>query len=61
MDELVTSIVPPILTERIDTVNVSLPSVESSAVGVTVNEPALLVIENDPEEVVKSPLLVTVQ
>ena len=30
-------------------------------VGVTVNEPALLVIENDPEEVVKSPLLVTVQ
>ena len=46
MDELVASIVPLVLPDRIDTVNVSAPSVEESALGVTVNEPALLAIEN---------------
>ena len=62
MDELVASIVPLVLPDRIDTVNVSAPSVEESALGVTVNEPALLAIENDPEEAEKSPgLLSTVK
>ena len=40
--------------------NVSAPSVEESAVGVTVNEPAFDVIVNEPDDVVKSPALVSI-
>jgi hypothetical protein len=49
------------LPERIEAVNVSLPSVVLSAVGVTENDPEFDVIVNDPELVPKSPELVTVQ
>ena len=52
---LVDSIIPAILPERIETVNVSAPSVVKSAVGVTEKDPLLLVILNDPELVPKSP------
>ena len=58
---LVATTVPLVLPVRTDAVNVSLPSVVASAVGVTLNEPELLVIVNDPEIVPKSPLLVIVQ
>ena len=43
------------------TVNVSAPSVVLSTVGVTVNDPALLLIVTVPEEVPKSPSFVTDQ
>ena len=43
------------------TVNVSAPSVIESAVGVTVNDPALLLITKLPLAVPKSPVFVTVQ
>ena len=58
---LVASTVPLMLPERIEAVNVSLPSVVLSAVGVTENDPEFDVIVNDPELVPKSPELVTVQ
>ena len=58
---LVASTVPLMLPERIEAVNVSLPSVVLSAVGVTENDPEFDVIVNDPELVPKSPKLVTVQ
>jgi hypothetical protein len=51
----VDSIVPDVEPDLIDTVNVSAPSVVASADGVTVNEPALEVIVNEPEDVPKSP------
>jgi hypothetical protein len=47
--------VPEVEPDLIDTVNVSAPSVEESAVGVTVNEPAFDVMVNEPEDVPKSP------
>jgi len=52
---LVARTVPLVLPERIETVNVSAPSVVKSAVGVTEKDPLLLVILNDPELVPKSP------
>jgi hypothetical protein len=58
---LVATTAPPVLPVLILTVNVSAPSVVLSAVGVTVNEPALLLMVNDPLDVPKSPALVTVQ
>jgi hypothetical protein len=57
---VVANIVPEVEPDLIDTVNVSAPSVEESAVGVTVNEPAFDVIVNEPEDVVKSPALVSI-
>jgi hypothetical protein len=60
-DVLVANIVPLVLPERTEAVNVSAPSVVASTEGVTENEPELLVIVNDPELMAKSPLLVTVQ
>ena len=63
---LVATTVPLVLPVRTDTVNVSAPSVVASAVGVTLNDPALPVIVNDPDDAavndaLKSPLLDTVQ
>jgi hypothetical protein len=52
---LVASIVPPVLPERIEAVNVSEPSVVKSAVGVTEKDPTFEVMLNDPEAVPKSP------
>jgi len=52
---LVASIVPLILPERIETVNVSGPSVVKSDVGTTLKDPLLLVIKNEPEINAKSP------
>ena len=49
---------PPVL---ICAVNVSTPSVVASSVGVTANDPALLVILKLPLDVLKSDALVTVQ
>ncbi len=46
---LVATMVPLTLPVLNDTVNVSAPSVVISAVGVTVNDPALEVIVNEPE------------
>jgi len=60
-EPLVASIVPPVLPERIEAVNVSAPSVVKSAVGVTVKDPLLLVIANEPELTPKSPGFVIVQ
>jgi hypothetical protein len=56
----VATIVPLVLTVLIDTVNVSAPSVDTSAVGVTVNDPAFDVTVNDPDTAEKSALLVVV-
>jgi hypothetical protein len=53
-DELVVLTVPVIDTVRILTVNVWAPSVVASAVGVMVNDPVLLLIENDPDSATKS-------
>jgi hypothetical protein len=53
--DVVANMVPEVEPDLIDTVNVSAPSVEESAVGVTVNEPTLEVIVNEPEDVPKSP------
>ena len=50
---------PLMLFLRMATVNVSAPSVVRSAVGVTLNDPLLLVMVNDPELVAKSPALVS--
>jgi hypothetical protein len=61
IEVLVASIVPLVLPERIEAVNVSAPSVVMSAVGVTEKDPLLLVIANDPELVPKSPGFVMVQ
>ena len=58
---LVATTVPPVLPVLMLTVNVSAPSVVLSEVGVTVNEPALLLTTNEPLDVPKSPALVTVQ
>ena len=55
---LVATTVPLTLPVRTDTVNVSLPSVVASAAAVTVNEPALFVIVNEPELAEKSPAAV---
>ena len=59
---LVTRIVPPALTERRATVNVSTAgsSVVVSAVGVTPNVPELSVTTTVPSVVVKSPALVSI-
>ena len=57
----VATTVPLTLPVLILAVNVSAPSVEVSAVGVTVNDPILLVIVKLPVDVPKSPLLVIVQ
>jgi hypothetical protein len=54
---LVASTVPLVLPERIEAVNVSAPSVMPSAVGVTENDPLLLVIVNDPEKILNSTVL----
>jgi hypothetical protein len=51
---VVANTVPVMLTDRRLTVNVSLPSVVASTSGVTVNEPALLVISTSPLLVPKS-------
>jgi hypothetical protein len=60
VDEQVANIVPLMLSERIDTVNVSAPSVVKSATGVTVKVPAFDVIEKDPDADEKSaPAVVT--
>jgi hypothetical protein len=53
--DVVANMVPDVEPDRIETVNVSAPSVVLSAVGVTVNEPTLEVIVNEPEDVPKSP------
>jgi hypothetical protein len=58
--ELVATTSPVTLTVLILTVNVSLPSVVKSAVGVTVKEPVLDVIVNEPLIVEKSPSLVAI-
>jgi hypothetical protein len=58
--ELVATIVPLVLTVLIDIVNVSVPSVTASAVGVIVNEPAFDVTVNDPDTAEKSAALVVV-
>jgi hypothetical protein len=57
---VVANMVPEVEPDLIDTVNVSAPSVVESAVGVTVNEPAFDVMVNEPELVVKSPALVSI-
>lgn len=49
---------PDVLPVRMLTVNVSVPSVVASAVGVTENEPKLLLITNEPLEVMRSVLAV---
>ena len=54
---LVATIVPVIDPVLIFTVNVSEPSVVESAVGVTLNPPALLIILKEPDVVPKSPVL----
>jgi hypothetical protein len=53
--DVVANIVPEVEPDRIETVNVSAPSVEESAVGVTVKEPAFDVMLKEPEDVEKSP------
>ena len=58
--KLVATTSPVTLTFLILTVNVSLPSVVISAVGVTENEPVLFVIANDPLTVEKSPEFVAI-
>jgi hypothetical protein len=58
--DVVANIVPEVEPDLIETVNVSAPSVEESAVGVTVNEPAFDVMVKEPEVVVKSPALVSI-
>ena len=57
---LVATTVPLVEPVLIATVNVSLPSVILSAVGVTVNDPALLLIVNEPDVVPKSPELLAI-
>ena len=57
----VATIVPPTLPVLTLAVKVSAPSVVASAVGVTLNEPALLVIVKLPVDVPKSPAFVTLQ
>jgi hypothetical protein len=61
-EALVATTVPLVEPVLMLTVNVSAPSVVVSAVGVTENDPVLLVIVNEPLDVAKSPALVaTVQ
>ena len=57
----VATIVPPIPPVLICAANVSAPSVVASSVGVTANDPVLLVIVKLPLDVAKSDALVTVQ
>ena len=57
---LVATTEPDIDPVLIATVNVSLPSVVTSEVGLTENDPALLLITNEPLDVLKSPALVAI-
>ena len=56
-DELVATMLPVIEFVLTDAVNNSDPSVKLSDNGVTSNDPALLVIVNDPDVAEKSTLL----
>jgi hypothetical protein len=58
-DALVATIVPPVLSVRTATVNVSAPSVVESAVGVMLKVPEFAVTVKLPEDVAKSPALVS--